>query len=79
MLVDQQPRDPAGEIVELAIGPAAVLVDDGERVRLAALEQFGGGVEALGILQLGQVEAELRQLVARGRGEGRIARTKRLS
>ena len=64
--LDQQARDAAGEIVEVAIGPAAVVVDDRQRVRLAALEQFGGGVEAVGILQFGQVEAELRKLVRRG-------------
>ena len=62
MLVDQQARDAAGEIVELGVGPAAVVVDHRERVGRAALEQFGGGVEALGIIE--QVEA--RQLVGRG-------------
>ena len=65
MLLDQQPRDPAAEIVELGVGPAAVLVDDRERVRRAALEQFRRGVQPLGIVQFGQVEAEFRQLVRR--------------
>ena len=52
---DEQPRDAARERVELGIGPAAALVDHRERVGRAALEQFGGGVEALGIIE--QVEA----------------------
>ena len=62
VLVDQQPRDAAGERVELGVGPAAVVVDHRQRVGRAALEQFGGGVEALGIIE--QVEA--RELVGRG-------------
>ena len=48
-----------GEVVEIGLGPAAAIVEDRERVRRAALEQFGGGVEALGITE----EEELRLLV----------------
>ena len=62
VLVDQQARDAAGEGVEFGVGPAAVVVDHRQRIGRAALEQFGGGVEALGIVE--QVEA--RQLVGRG-------------
>ena len=73
--LDQQPGDAAGEIVEVGIGPAAVGVDDGEVVRLAALEQLRGGVEPLGIMKLRQVEAELRQLApAAGRRSRRSGR-----
>ena len=61
MLLDQQPRDAPAEIVELGIGPAAMLVDDRERLRAAAFQQFRRGVQPLGILQLGQVEAEFRK------------------
>ena len=63
--LDQQPRDAAAEIVELGIGPAAVIVDDRQRVRRAALQQFRRGVQPLGILQLGQVEAEFGQQLRR--------------
>ena len=65
MLLDQQPRDAAAEIVEVGIGPAAVIVDDRQRVRRAALQQLRRGVQPLGILQLGQVEAEFRQQLRR--------------
>src|SRR5205085_3768538 len=60
---DQQAGDAAGEGVEVGIGPAAMVVDDGERVGVAGLEQFGRGIEAVGILKLRQVEAELGQEV----------------
>ena len=70
LFLDQQPRDAPAEIVELGIGPAAVIVDDRERVGRAALQQLRRGVQPLGILQLGQVEAELGQQLGRnGRGE----------
>ena len=65
VLLDQQPGDAAAEIVELGVGPAAVVVDDRQRVGRAALEQLGGGVQPLGILELGQVEAEFRQQLRR--------------
>ena len=65
VLLDQQPRDAPAEIVELGIGPAAMVVDDRERVRRAAFQQLRRGVQPLGILQLGQVEAELRQQLRR--------------
>ena len=60
MLFDQQPGDAPTEIVEVGVGPAAVIVDDRERIGLAVLQQFGRSVEPLRILQLGQVEAEFR-------------------
>ena len=50
------------KVVELGIGPAAVGVDDGEVVGLAALQQFGGGVEALRIIE----QQEFGLLVRRG-------------
>ncbi len=43
-----------------------MIVDDRQRIRLAALQQLGGGIEALRILQLGQVETELREQLRRG-------------
>ena len=67
LLLDQQPGDAAGEVVELAIGPAAVGVDDGEVVGLAALQQFGRGVEALGIIEQAGIRAAGRPAAA-GRG-----------
>ena len=42
-----------------------MIVDDRQRVRLAALQQFRRGVQPLRILQLGQVEAEFRKLLRR--------------
>ena len=69
--LDQQPRDAPAEIVEVGIGPAAVFVDDRQRVRLAALEQLGGGIQPVGILELRQVEAELRQQLRRRAGDPR--------
>ena len=42
-----------------------MIVDERQRVRRAALEQLRRRVEPLGILQLGQVEAELRQQLRR--------------
>ena len=67
MLLDQQPRDPAGEIVELAIGPAAVIVDDRERHPVSPpLSNSAAAFSALGIIELGQIEAELRKLLRRG-------------
>src|SRR5207253_10452304 len=62
----QQPRDAPAEIVEFSVGPAAMVVDDRERVGRTALEQFGGRVEAFRILQLGQIEVEFREQLRRG-------------
>src|SRR6187401_1938625 len=61
MLVDQQPGDAPREIIEIGIGPAAMVVDEGERVRVAALKQLRCRVQPLWIFQLGQVEAEFWQ------------------
>ena len=65
LLLDQQPGDAPAEIVEVGIGPAAVIVDDRQRVRFAALQQLGGSIQPVGILQLRQIEAELRQQLRR--------------
>ena len=65
VLLDQQPRDAPAEIVELGVGPAAMIVDHRQRVRRAALQQLRRRVQPLGILQLGQVEAEFRQQLRR--------------
>src|SRR6185369_17653128 len=66
MLLDQQPRDAAGEIIELGVGLGAMVVDDRERLRIAALKQLRRRIQALGIMQFGEVEAELGQQL-RGR------------
>ena len=42
------------EIVEVAIGPAAVIVDDRQRIRLAAFVGARQQREAVGILQFGR-------------------------
>ena len=65
LFLDQQPGDAPAEIVEVGIGPAAVIVDDRQRVRFAALQQLRRGIQPFGILQLGQIEAELRQQLRR--------------
>src|SRR5207244_383638 len=63
LFFDQKASDAAAEIIEVGVGPAAVIVDDRRRVRRPALQQFGGGIQELRILDVGQVEAEFRKLV----------------
>ena len=69
-LFDQQAGDPVGEVAHLAIGPAAGIVDHGERVGILPVDQLDGGVEPLRILELGQVEEEF-GLLARAAAAGR--------
>jgi len=65
VFVNEEARDSSAEIVEVGVGPAAMLVHHRKRLPVAALQQFRGGVEALGILKLGQVEAEFRKQLRR--------------
>ena len=64
-LLDQQPRDPARKIVDLGIGPAAIIVDHRRRVRSPACHQFDRRVERVRILKLWAQEQEFR--LVRGR------------
>src|SRR3546814_542497 len=57
-LLDEQAGDAVGEVAHLAVGPASGIVEDGKRVRVALVDQFDGGVEAVRIVQLREVEEE---------------------
>src|ERR1043165_5532292 len=61
MLLNQQPRDAATKIVELRIGPAAMIVDDRKSVERPAVHQLSGRVQPFGILKSGKIEAEFRK------------------
>ena len=62
-VIDQCSSDLARCFIEPSIGPAAVGIDDREIAGLAALQQYGGGVEALRIIK----RQEIRQLVGLGK------------
>src|SRR5438270_6817647 len=65
MLVNQQPRDPTAEIVELGIGPAAMIVDHRKGIWRTAPQQLRGRVQPVGIVQFRKVETEFRQQLRR--------------
>ena len=60
-LIHQEPSDAPAECVQFGIGPAAVLVEDRQRIRRAAAEQFGRGVEPFGIIEQLEFGQQLRR------------------
>ncbi len=65
LFIDQQASDAPAEVVELRIGPAAMFVDDRQRVGRSPLQQLRRAVEALGILHFRKLEAEFRKKLRR--------------
>src|SRR5687768_5924684 len=65
LFIHQQASDPPAERIELVIGPAAVLIDEREPIRIPALQQFRRRIQPLGIVELGQVETKLRKQLRR--------------
>jgi hypothetical protein len=69
LFLDQQPRQPVRQVLELGIGPGARVVADRDAGAIALrhrrVEQRDGRVQAIRIMEFGPVEAELRQLFGR--------------
>src|SRR6185436_7875152 len=58
LALDQEAGDSVGQVLHLAEGPRPGVVDDGDGIRILAVDQRDRGVEPLGIVELRQVEAE---------------------
>ena len=58
LALDEQARDPVGQVLHLAIGPGAGIVEHCERIRILPVDQFDRGVETLRIVELGKREEE---------------------
>ena len=65
-LLHETARDPIREVAHLAVGPAAGIIENRERIRILVVDQLDGGVQPLGILELGQGEEKFGLRLGRG-------------
>src|SRR5207237_7635229 len=66
LTLDEQARDPVRQILHLAIGPGAGVVEHRERFGILFVDQLDRSVEAFRVLQLRQGEEEFWLRLQRG-------------